>query len=395
MSDKANEINTDFEKLFESVFSNNPNAMWLSDNEGTLIRINKACENLVRVSAEETVGKYNVLQDKMVEEQGKMHLVRQVFDENKTVSFELYYDSSRNNFDWGNQVIINLDVTISPVLDGQGNLIHALIMHKDLTQQKAFEEKLIDEQQEKLRLAQRVIEEKVKAEQALEMDRLKSSFMSTATHEIRTPLTSIIGYIDLIENSPKWEIPQEIEEYFKVLKKNAKRLSVLIDNLLDMQRMESNRIDLNKTTVNIHELISTIEYELSPVYKEKNVTFNKKIEVKNKIKADENRLHQVIINLLTNALKFSQENAVISIHVIEEEDTVLFTVEDNGIGLTQKDIEKLFTPFPDITPTVPGKGSGLGLSISKGIVELHGGEIWVESEGINKGTKVSFKILKK
>lgn len=233
---------------------------------------------------------------------------------------------------------------------------------------------------------------KLEAEAAQELDRLKTEFMNTATHEIRTPITSIKGYTELIREAFKQADVERASTYFDVVSRNVARLEILSNDLLDMQRLESGRITLNSTMCSNSDILGELESELSPIVEisqhnliidsEKNVNYL----------CDKPRLLQVLVNLINNAAKYSPEGSDIVLRVEEKDDFVYFSVSDQGIGISNSDIEKLFHPFPDIHVTGVSHGSGLGLSICKGIVELHGGEIWTESEGKEKGSTFTFTI---
>ena len=263
-----------------------------------------------------------------------------------------------------------------------------LVMVEDITETKRRDE-------EKILYEAQIAEQKVRAEHAMEMDRMKTNFVSTATHEIRTPLTSIVGYMDLIEEAITKKDLQLGLTYFETLKRNVNRLSLITDNLLDLQRFQKNRVEIHNEKVSIPELIDEALKEIAPLNKNKKLRIHSYIRVyEPEMCADRIRINQVLINLLNNAIKFSPEESTASITVEEDELCYIFSVADKGIGLSPGEIGKLFEPFPDIDPVVKGKGTGIGLSICKGNVELHGGTIWAESPGEGKGSTFHFTIPK-
>lgn len=262
-----------------------------------------------------------------------------------------------------------------------------LVLVEDITEAKKREE-------DRLIFETRIAEERIKAEQAMEMDRMKTSFISTATHEIRTPLTSIVGYMELVDEAINRNKIEQGLHYFDPMKRNINRLSIITDNLLDLQRFQRNRVELDIEDVSISSLIEEVLEEIEPLKKVKHIRINTFIKVNEEImQADRIRTNQVLINLLNNSVKFTPEAGIIKISVTETGDEYLFSVSDNGIGLSKTELEKLFEPFPDINPT-RGKGTGIGLSICKGNVELHGGRIWAESPGEGKGSTFHFTIPK-
>jgi PAS domain S-box-containing protein len=235
-------------------------------------------------------------------------------------------------------------------------------------------------------------QERILSEQEQELNKLKTRFMSTATHEIRTPLASIQGYTELVQDNLE-TLSESQRQYFEVIQRNVRRLTKLTDDLLNQQRLEEGRIQLNYELVESKELLEEVMNELSPI-----LGIKKQVIECNcpdiSLKIDRLRVVQVLINLLTNASKFSPEGSRILINLTGSDASVRIEIEDQGVGIRKEDLDKLFTPFPGILVEGNVSGTGLGLSISKGIVELHGGQIWAMSEGLDKGSKFIFTIPK-
>jgi signal transduction histidine kinase len=237
--------------------------------------------------------------------------------------------------------------------------------------------------------------EKFRVERSEELERLRNNFLSIVSHELRTPLVSIKGYTELIRSGRVGEVPERLDEMLKVVERNADRLSTLTDDLLDQQRLESGRLKINPEKIKLQNIIKEVVEEVQPFIIEKNQVLN--IQVPDDlapVRADKNRMTQVLLNLLNNASKFSPPSGSISLQVREISEMVEVQVSDSGIGIAKEDIDKLFKPFPDIQKTDYYKGTGLGLSICKGIIDLHGGRIWAESEGDGRGAKFTFTIPK-
>jgi PAS domain S-box-containing protein len=230
-----------------------------------------------------------------------------------------------------------------------------------------------------------------------ELDRMKDQFISTATHELRTPLVSIKGYVDYIQGGTVGEVPKRVKELLSIVQRNTKRLSSITDDLLDQQRIESGRLEIHTEPTPLEEIVHDVFEEITPLVDEKNQTLEiiipKELPI---LELDRTRISQVLVNLLGNASKFSTESSKIKLCLREAEEHVRISIADEGIGLSAEDIDKLFKPFPEIDrPNIAGKSTGLGLSICKGIVELHGGRIWVESEGRGKGATFTFTLPKR
>lgn len=247
---------------------------------------------------------------------------------------------------------------------------------------------------EKLSRALEVVE--VQNSQLKSLDEMKSHFMSMATHELRTPLVSIKGYTELIRSGKIGSVPQQIDDMLEIVERNAEALMMLTEDLMDGQRLEEGRLKINLDRVEIQDIIKKASDEAQPFLNEKEQTL--KVIVPNEmppIYADRMRVAQVVLNLLNNASKFTQKGDIIVLEAKESGGNVEVSVSDNGIGISQADIKKLFKPFPDIRHGIKVPSTGLGLSICKGIIDLHGGEIWADSDGEGKGTTFIFKIPKR
>ncbi len=247
--------------------------------------------------------------------------------------------------------------------------------------------------EDKRELERQVLVKQVQVEQEQNMALLKTRFMSTATHELRTLLSSIMGYTELIQMN-EMNLTDTQRKYFEVIQRNVQRLTKLTDDLLEQQRLEEGRISVVFDPVNVLELVEMFRSEFIPIMAAKNQTLRVNC-VDVVVGMDRLRVMQVLVNLLSNASKFSPDGAEIVVDVVETGDGVRFSVTDLGVGIGEDDIGRLFTPFPGILVEGNVSGTGLGLSISRGIVDLHGGEIWCESDGKGMGCRFSFTIPKR
>ena len=236
--------------------------------------------------------------------------------------------------------------------------------------------------------------ERIKAEEAERLSEAKTNFIRTATHELRTPLTSILGFLELFWEEVGMALEEQHQRYLETVIRNAKRLEVLTNDLLDLQRIESGRLELEKTVFDLEELVKQVVEEQEPLFESRGQKVLVEAEAGLEVSGDPLRVSQVLVNLLSNASKYSPEGGRIRVRVADGGGEVLVSVEDEGVGIKPEDMPKLFKPFPGIR--VPGvKDSvGLGLSICRGIVELHGGRIWAESEGPGKGARFTFTLPK-
>ncbi len=219
------------------------------------------------------------------------------------------------------------------------------------------------------------------------IENLTDRFISAITHELRTPLVSIKGYVDYILTKKQGPVPEKIESSLNIIKRNSDILLNITNDLLDIQHIDSRRLTLNLEPLNYRDIINQCVEDIQPFIAQKQQQFNVELPMGNlSVHADRNRLHQILINLLSNASKFTPKNGDLSLVVTEMKETINTKVIDSGIGITKEDIKRIFEPFASIEKPSYIKGTGLGLSIAKGLSELHGGKLLVESKGEGKGT---------
>jgi len=242
--------------------------------------------------------------------------------------------------------------------------------------------------------------------QLRELDRLKSAFLANISHELRTPMNSIIGYSDLLLDGVDGVINEEQEKSLGKITDNAKHLLQLINNLLDLSKIESGKIEIEAVQFNLKGLIDSVVSFFKGMITKKGLTLDFDIE-KNLplVCGDEDKIKHVLINLLNNAIKFTHEGGItisakISDRGIQPGESPIFAgvcVEDTGIGIKDEDLDKIFDKFiqADISASRRYEGTGLGLSIARGLIALHNGMIWATSE-YGKGSQFYFTIpLKK
>ena len=227
-----------------------------------------------------------------------------------------------------------------------------------------------------------------------EVDRMKTEFVSLVSHELRTPLTSIKGFTDLILDGDVGDINDDQREYLGIVKLNADSLVALINDLLDISRIESGRIQLNKESVQVKEIIEGVVASFASQIQQKGQTLSVQFESDlPRVFADRERLNRVITNLVSNAYKYTPAGGAIRLRAAHDERSLCVSVSDTGIGISPEDQKKLFTKFYRVDSLLTREigGTGLGLAIVKSIVELHEGAVSVESE-LGKGSTFSFTL---
>jgi PAS domain S-box-containing protein len=225
---------------------------------------------------------------------------------------------------------------------------------------------------------------------------MKEQFISVATHELRTPLISIKGYVDFLFSEDLEPISELTKASLEVVRRNTDRLLHLTDDLMDLQRIKSEKLHLELGFLDLIELINHCTEEIQPFINEKKQNFHVNIPDDSLlIQGDNIRLSQAIMNLLNNAAKFAPEGGTITLFVEEKENFIQIQVSDTGIGLQKEDLERIFQPFANIKKSTYIKGTGLGLSVTKGLVEAHGGKILANSEGEGKGATFTIFLPKR
>lgn len=268
---------------------------------------------------------------------------------------------------------VQISSSYAPIKDAQGRLTGAICVFRDITQQK-------------------------------EVERLRNEFVSTASHELRTPITAMEGYMELIENEKICKIDDKAKEYIEKARGTATAMSNLVKNLLSVTKIEEGKIQTNITKFSVHDLVSEAVEAMSVSAKNRNLTL-KLVEAPNQpvkgekavgrslnVVADRDQIKEVLFNLIENAIKFTSEGGV-SLWITYDTDFATVCVADTGIGIPADGQKHIFEKFYryDNSATREVGGTGLGLFITRSIVELFGGKIWLESQG-GKGTKFYFTI---
>lgn len=252
------------------------------------------------------------------------------------------------------------------------NIIYATA--RDITEQKEFENKLI--------------EAKLDAEKA---SALKSMFVANVSHELRTPINGILGMATLMDLS---DLNDEQREYNNIIVQSSEILLSLINNVLDLSKIETGKMEIENINININEFINIIKNHFNYIIKNKNLEFNIIIDknIPPNIKSDQIKIQQILFNLINNSIKFTEKGSIIlTISIINN--YINFSVKDTGIGITSENQNKLFEPFTqaDNSTTREYGGSGLGLSICRHLVDLLGGIIELHST-YGLGTIISFSL---
>lgn len=232
-------------------------------------------------------------------------------------------------------------------------------------------------------------------EELKELDQAKSDFMNIASHQLRTPLSGIIGYLSMVIEEDYGKVAKDQKKILSGVFTASRRLSRLVDTFLNVSRIEAGKFFINLQTVSIEDVLETEIGEMSFNAKDKKIKliFERSKKPLPKIKLDIDKIKDVIINLIDNAIKYTSKGSV-TVSAMKEGKFIHVKIKDTGVGIPTDQVDKLFSKFfraRGIAKIQPD-GSGLGLYIAKRIVEAHEGRIWVESDGLGKGTTFQFMI---
>ncbi|MCX5712828.1 MAG: ATP-binding protein [Candidatus Omnitrophica bacterium] len=363
--------------LFQELMDNVPDVVYFKDKKGRLIYVNRAHARGLGLEPEQVVGKTDF--DFFPRERAMMMAKddRIVIEKGRPIIDKVERATRPDGVD--NYV----STTKVPRFDAKGNIIGLIGITRDITHRQQLE--TLRRQGEKM---------KKQLESLREIDRMKTDFISVVSHELRTPLAITKEAITLTLDGVKGELNPGQKNILLKAKNNTERLKKIIEELLEISRLEKGKTKLHYSLINLGDLITELCEYFKQVAAQKGLTLacscpNTEIN----IFSDADKLTQILTNLIENAIKFTENNGSVNIEVKVFEDKVRFGVIDTGVGILKQDQSRIFDRFLQVTNPVSGKnkGMGLGLSIVKELVRMMGGEIWVESSaGI--GSKFYFTI---
>jgi signal transduction histidine kinase len=292
-------------------------------------------------------------------------------------------------------------------LQKEGSIVGFQGISRDITEQKKLENeiqaakenaknKLEQEVKKKTKELNEALEhEKIFKEKLLISSQFKSEFMASMSHELRTPLNSIIGFTDVILERISGEINETQDKYLNNVKSSALHLLDLINDVLDIAKIESGKMELHLEDVKLSKIFRRINTMIKPIYEKKNLKFEiQEIDKEKVIRMDRLRFKEILFNLLSNAVKYTKEGSV-KLEFSEFENNWKFDVIDTGIGIKEEDFDLIFRDFKRIRSEYVQsiEGTGLGLSLTKKLIEYHGGRISFTSI-FGKGSTFTFTIPK-
>jgi PAS domain S-box-containing protein len=363
------------EEKYRNLYENSPNGVFLTNKNGLILDMNTSAERILGYSKNELLGK-NYLEFNIVNTE-QVSLIKNMYKKlikgEKPKPIELQIKKKNGSTAWiffqNSMIKLNNEIIVESIA-------------QNITDKKKAENLIIEENK-----------------RLLELNKMKSELISRVSHELKTPITSIFGGTQILLELYKDQTGSDALEFIELINRGGKRLKLLIENLLDASRIESEKFILNLQKANISEIIRNCINDNHYLATKRNIIVELNLPDVVTLKIDKMRIEQVITNLFSNAIKNTPKQGIIKITLEEKGENVYFTIKDTGIGLTEVEMDKLFTKFGKVERygqkmDVDIEGSGLGLYISKEIVDLHEGQIWVESEGRNKGSTFFIKLPK-
>ena len=271
---------------------------------------------------------------------------------------------------------VPVDINLSPIQTGEA--VHIMCVVRDITERKRAEEAI--------RTLNHMLEQRNR--EVERANQLKSEFLASMSHELRTPLNAIIGFSDLLREESGGELNDKQKRYTGHIGQGARHLLALINDILDLSKIEAGQIELRMETLSVTDRIEEVLAAIRPLILDKKLDLRADVFPGLEIVADRTHFKQILYNLLSNAVKFTPHTGEITIDAHREGDACCISVADTGIGIAPENINAIFESFRQVAATTKGirEGTGLGLAITKRLVEAHRGRIWVESQ-LGKGSR--------
>jgi PAS domain S-box-containing protein len=348
----------------ENLLENAGDAIVSTDLEDSILSWNRGAEVIFGYSKEEAVGQNLAI----LPPPGHLRELEEIKNKVQLAGLIRNLEVRRKRKDGA---IIDVALAVSPIKDKDDNVTGFLYLAKDITEKQRYEQRL------------------------KELDKMKSDFVSNVSHELRTPLTAIKGSVDNMLDGITGPLSEKQARYLTRVKSNADRLTRLINNILDLSRIEAGKIDLKPTYLSLTTLAQEVAESIRPVALEKLISLEVISPSMNVTAwADRDKVIQVLMNLVGNAVKFTPPHGQVSVAIQRNGDQWMqISVTDTGPGIPREEANKIFDRFYQISQLgkQKTKGTGLGLAICKALVEMHGGKIWVESE-VGRGSTFSFTL---
>lgn len=363
------------EARYRQLFKTSHDGFWWSDQDGYVTEANTGVAELLGYPLDELVGQ---CWETFVDEEWHETALQKRADRKRGRPNR--YEVKLKKKD-GSPVWAYLSGT--PLIDEGGKYAGSLVAFADITEQKRAQEELEESQREALELVNAL----------RRADENKNKFISILSHELRNPIATISSGVALLELTVK---EQRSLRTIEILKRQIEHLSRLTDGLLDITRISENKMRLCRERVQLNKIVADTICDMEPQFREKGILLKTKICIEPVfVKADALRITQCIVNVLGNALKYVCEQGTVCVTLQTQNDLAVITIEDNGVGMSTEVLAQVFEPFAQGLTTSDdphNRGLGLGLTIVKGIVEMHGGDVSASSPGPGQGSSVMMRL---
>jgi PAS domain S-box-containing protein len=372
-------------RLSQTVLDSNNDAVLVTNTEQEIIYVNPRFTETFGYTPHEVLGQTPRLLQGPMTQRDRLDNIRDALIKRIPVREELINYRKDGSPFW-------IELSISPVVNHLGNVTHFIGIEQDITDRKMLEmqrEQMLKKAEEQADL------ERATADRLREIDRLKSDFLASMSHELRTPLNSIIGYSEVILDGIDGDLPESAMEDVQAIHDSGQHLLSLINDILDLAKIEAGRMELDLEPIPLELVTEEITRITKVLIKSKPVELVYDVPADLPwLYADRIRLRQILNNLVSNAIKFTERGAVtVRAEVQDDKGVALISVKDTGIGIAKEHHALIFEQFRQVDSgsTRKAGGTGLGLPITRRLVEMHGGEIWVESE-VGSGSTFNFTI---
>jgi two-component system cell cycle sensor histidine kinase PleC len=351
-------------------------------SSGKFLEVNPAMEEITGYSREELL-KMDVSKLYVHPEKRKI-ILEEVASATGKATKELHFRKRD-----GTEIVVS-DTKVAVRGEG-GRILYFDGIIEDITERKRTEQDLQEKNRHLVKQQQELMEKTRELEAASEA---KSEFLAHMSHELRTPLNVIIGFSELMLDGVPGKINKEQRQCLDDVLSSSKHLLDLINDVLDLSKVESGKIKLRQIDITMADVLEGLKRTMTPILLPRKQSLVIRVERGlPPVHADKGKIRQVILNLLSNATRFTPDGGKLKIEAIRKDHSCQVSVVDNGIGIRKKDQERLFEPFSQLDNPLTGEkgGTGLGLALTKQIIEKHGGQIWVESE-YGKGSRFIFTL---
>ncbi|MEO5742189.1 MAG: ATP-binding protein [Vicinamibacterales bacterium] len=363
------------EAYLAAIVASSDDAIVAHDLDGTITLWNAAAERLLGYTAAEAVGQSTLMLFPPERRDEEIATLECVWRGENISHFETVLaakDGSR----------MDVSLTISPILNESNEVIGASKVARDITKDKRLQAAQREAQAREEAARRQILE--VENRRIQEGSRLKGEFVANMSHELRTPLNSIIGFAEMMADERLGPMPPKYAEFSSLILKSAGHLLQLINDILDLAKVESGKIDLKPERVDLAAVVEDVSSIAEGLARQRDIRIETEVAPEiGDVHLDPNRLKQVLYNYLSNAIKFSREHGRIAARVRPDgPDHFCIEVQDWGIGINENDINRLFVEFQqlDASSAKHYKGTGLGLALTKRIVEAQGGSVGVRTE---------------